>query len=177
MQSKYNEITRTTTQLSFPQRIYQTTSKQCTHLKRYPLPKKKNQGKKRCPQKIPYQHTPLIPSKKKKNETAEHKRQEEKRQKKHSLIHIVSPGSFVIRQSWGVVVAMIDYQFFFLANLLLRSASTFGTLNWTYSRSNSSWLFCCISRRSSNFRSSSRRPRLRPETIRSMVSLYIWPVG
>lgn len=78
MQSKYNEITKTTTPLSCPQHIYQTTSKQRRHLKRYPLPKKKIK-KKICPQKIPYQHTPLIPRKKKKeNETAEHKRLEEK---------------------------------------------------------------------------------------------------
>ena len=54
------------------------------------------------------------------------------------------------------------YQPFFLAKRLFRSASTFGTLNWTYSRSSASWLSFCISRRSSSFRSSSRRPRVLP---------------
>ena len=54
------------------------------------------------------------------------------------------------------------YHPFFRANRLFRSASTFGTLNCTYSRSRSSWLSFCISRRSSSFRSSSNNPRLRP---------------
>jgi len=54
------------------------------------------------------------------------------------------------------------YHFPFRANRLLSRAKTFGTLNCTYSRSSSSWLFCCISRRSSSFRSSSRSPLLRP---------------
>ena len=60
------------------------------------------------------------------------------------------------------------HQPFFLANRLFRWAKTLGTLNWTYSRSRSSWLSFCISRRSSSLRSNSRRPRLRPgEVVRS----------
>ena len=55
------------------------------------------------------------------------------------------------------------YQPFFLAKRLLRSAKTLGTLNWTYSRSRSSWLSFCISSRSSSLRSNSRSPRLRPK--------------
>lgn len=51
---------------------------------------------------------------------------------------------------------------FFLANLLLSNARTFGTSNWTYSSSNSSCPSFCISRRSSSFRSSSSSPRARP---------------
>lgn len=173
MRSKYNEITRTAAPLSFPEHI--SNNLQTAHLKRYPLPKKKKSRKKICPQKIPYQHTPRY--RVKKNETAQHKRKEEKDKRNIPSFISYHPVPLSFAEHVGLVVAMIDHQFFFLANLLLSSANTFGTLNWTYSRSNSSWLFCCISNRSSNFRSSSRRPRLRPEMIRSMVSLYIWPVG
>lgn len=63
-----------------------------------------------------------------------------------------------------------SYQPFFLAKRLLRSASTFVTLNCTYSRSRSSWLSFCISRRSSSLRSSSRRPRFRPGGLVSIVT-------
>lgn len=55
-----------------------------------------------------------------------------------------------------------SYHPFFLAKRLFKSAKTFGTLNWTYSRSRSSWPSFCISKRSSSLRSSSRSPRLRP---------------
>jgi hypothetical protein len=55
-----------------------------------------------------------------------------------------------------------NHQPFFRANRLLSKLSTFGTLNWTYSRSRSSWLSFCISSKSSSLRSSSNRPRLRP---------------
>lgn len=60
-------------------------------------------------------------------------------------------------------VQLVVYQPLFLrAKRLLRRFSTFVTLNCTYSRSRSSWLSFCISKRSSSFRSSSSRPRLRP---------------
>lgn len=54
--------------------------------------------------------------------------------------------------------------YFFLANRLLRRASTFGTSNWTYSSSSSSCPSFCISSRSSSLRSSSSSPRARPMT-------------
>lgn len=59
-------------------------------------------------------------------------------------------------------VHIIHIYHFFLVKRLLSSASTFGTLNCTYSRSSSCWPSFCISRRSSSLRSSSRSPRLRP---------------
>lgn len=54
------------------------------------------------------------------------------------------------------------YQPFFRAKRLLSRARTRETLNWTYSRSRSSWLSFCISSKSSSFRSSSNRPLARP---------------
>jgi hypothetical protein len=54
------------------------------------------------------------------------------------------------------------YHPFFLAKRLFSNTNTLLTLNWTYSRSRSSWLSFCISSKSSSLRSSSRRPRLRP---------------
>lgn len=54
------------------------------------------------------------------------------------------------------------YHPFFRAKRLFRRANTLVTLNWTYSRSRSSRLSFCISRRSSSLRSSSSKPRARP---------------
>lgn len=78
------------------------------------------------------------------------------------------------REGWGTQrndvfqsasTAHKPYQPFFLEKRLLSRAKTFETLNCTYSRSRSSWLSFCISRRSSSFRSNSSNPRARPRSL------------
>lgn len=83
--------------------------------------------------------------------------------------HPLDQRSIVRVRKGGIMIVVVcdegGYHPFFLANRLLRSTRTFDTLNCTYSKSRSSWLSFCISRRSSSFRSSSSNPRFRPDLV------------